>query len=268
MRELLEALDRFLEVARQVSKAEALRSIERRLEHRLQRAFRAQGRVFLRRFRRLQEYFPVVEAVHDRDIDGLFDDAARETEEMFLRALQEAAKRALKAGVEQAGAGLGLVARFDLANPRAIAYLQAHGAALVSRINETTREYLKKIVTRAVQEGWSYDRTAGAIIERYREFMVGKPQKHIDSRAHLIAVQEAGDAYEHGNYMVGEALRDAGLAMEKYWSTLGDDRVSESCRANEAQGWIPFDQTFLSGHLRPPGHVACRCSLRMRRVPR
>jgi len=98
---------------------------------------------------------------------------------------------------------------------------------------------------------------AKAISDRYGMFRVGQPQLHIDSRAHLIAVQEAGQAFEYGNMVVAQDLRNAGLEMEKSYLTVGDDRVSELCRGNEADGWIPLDQSFSSGAASAPGHVAC-----------
>jgi hypothetical protein len=120
---------------------------------------------------------------------------------------------------------------------------------------------LNTILTQAADEGWSYQRTAEAIIDRYKEFAIGKPQEHIDSRAHLIAVTEVGNAYVEGNMIVARDLQDAGVEMEKAWSTVGDSKVTEECKANEAQGFIPIDQPFLSGDMRPLRFPGCRCDL-------
>ena len=76
---------------------------------------------------------------------------------------------------------------------------------------------------------------------------------------------EIGDAYAEGNLIVAQELAAAGIEMEKAWSTVGDDKVSELCAGNEAQGWIPLEDAFQSGHQRPLGHPGCRCDLRTRR---
>ena len=58
------------------------------------------------------------------------------------------------------------------------------------------------------------------------------------------------------------AAQDAGLQVYKSWLTADDDRVDEDiCRANEAQGPIPLEDKFQSGHMAPLGHPRCRCAL-------
>jgi uncharacterized protein with gpF-like domain len=141
-----------------------------------------------------------------------------------------------------------------------VAFLEQYGARQVTRINETTRDEIRRMVTRGVEQGLSYDQVAKDITARFREFSVGMPQRHIESRAHLVAVQEAGEAYEEGNLIVGRDLAAAGIQVEKRWSTVKDSRVSDLCRQNEAVGWLPLDSSFPSGHDRPLGHVACRCT--------
>ena len=290
---LVEALDRLLEASMQVVREERLAPIERRLERNITQAFRAEGRAFMRGFAHLNDpsKFPLDEAQWMRYLVA----AQAETLPLFTAALDPAVKEALMAGVLSTAESLPgamptteslreavdipvvvdwlvnmavtvLGIRFDLRNPRAVAYLEEHAAALVTRIDETTRDYIRTVIVEGASVGASYNEMAKRLIERYKEFAIGKPQKHIDSRAHLIAVTEVGEAYSRGNYIVGEGLRDAGLQMEKSWDTVGDDRVSAGCRENEAAGWIPFDATFPSGHLRPLRFPGCRCALLMRTV--
>ncbi|GAH30166.1 unnamed protein product, partial [marine sediment metagenome] len=47
---------------------------------------------------------------------------------------------------------------------------------------------IAKVVTKGVGEGQSYDKVAREIKSRFNQFAVGKPQLHIQSRAHLVAV--------------------------------------------------------------------------------
>jgi uncharacterized protein with gpF-like domain len=163
-------------------------------------------------------------------------------------------------------ADAGVALSFTLKNPRAVAYLREYGAQRVTMINETTRQYIKTVITQGVEEGWSYDKTAKAITERYSEFAVGKPQQHIKSRSHLISITEAGEAYVEGNMEVAQDLEAAGLTMMKKWSTVGDSRVSDGCRENAAVGWIPLNQAFPSGHQRPLRFPGCRCDLLTKRA--
>ena len=51
-------------------------------------------------------------------------------------------------------------------------------------------------------------------------------------------------------------------AVDKEWVTRRDARVCASCLANESQGRIPIASRFATGHLHPPAHPWCRCSLR------
>lgn len=267
---LLPVVQAFLEAASVAQKWRELGPLEERLTREMARAFLAQGRAFMAGFGTLRSRFTegrrLREAITESDWFSLFDAAAQETLTMFLGPIQDAAGQALAMGAQSVLADIGMDVAFNLRNPEAVAYLEEHGAALVTQINETTRDEIKRIVTQAVDEGWSYNRTAQEIIARFSEFAVGKPQQHIDSRAHLVAVTEAGHAYEAGSAIVVQDLQDAGLTMEKSWLTVGDDRVSDGCRANQAEGWIPVAQAHQSGHQHPLRFPGCRCTELYRRA--
>jgi len=62
----------------------------------------------------------------------------------------------------------------------------------------------------------------------------------------------------------GFDLDAVGLGMEKYWSTMRDDRVSDGCIENEDAGWIDLAKNFPSGHVRPLRFPGCRCDLLQR----
>jgi hypothetical protein len=266
---LLDILDHFLEAAAVDHRDRALAPIEQKLQRAVANLFRKQGRLFLARFAKLKRRFPdekprpaqLREAVDDEDWDPLFDAAAEETARAFERLIEEAVQAALTAGAQAAIADLRLDTAFTLKNPRAVEYLTNYAADRVAGVNDTTRGYLKTVITQAVEEGWSYQRTARAITDRYAQFAVGVPQEHLQSRAELIAVTEAGEAYEAGSMIVAQDLAAAGLEMEKSWLAVRDGRSEDGiCAPNAAQGWIPLDQDFQSGHSRPLGHPACRCT--------
>jgi len=241
-------------------------------DRKLSNAFRQQGRAFLSRLATQAGRFGTAEALREGanevpDWEPLFTQAALETLSIFEGPISTIARQALEAGLRVAMADLKTTIAFDLKHPKAVAYLEDHGADLVTKINDTTRSRVRTIMTQAVDEGWSYNRTAKELKALYDGFSVGKPQKHIQSRAHLIAVTESGEAYEHGNMLVGQELAAAGLDMQKSWNSVGDERVSPECRANEAAGWIPLADAYPSGKDRPLQHPACRCAGLIRLAP-
>lgn len=262
-----------VEAAPGAVKVSVLAPIERRTQRALARAFRKQRDLFLQGFERYRPWFDrpkILKEAAPPDWEPAFDDAALKTIQAFKEPLDQATQQALDLGILYAAARLGVRTSVSLKHPQATAYAGARSAARVTQINQTTRQYLRRIITQAVDKGWSYDRTAQAITQRYAQF-AGPPlrvrPRHIRSRAHAIAVFEVGDAYEFGNMLVAQDLKDAGLAMEKSWLTVGDHRVRPEHRANQAQGWIPLDAVFVSGHERPPTDPGCRCTVLIRRRP-
>jgi hypothetical protein len=273
--DLLPALDAFLEAAAAVTaqrrKARLLAPIRAKMEAAMQAAFKQQGAAFLAKFAKLKPKFPKLQEADPGeaaiDWGPLFDEAALSTIQAFAEPIDMFVQAALLAGARQQIGELKADISFDLKNPRAVAWLKGHALEAARQIQGTTRDYIMAIVVQGVAEGWSYDRMAEAITARYSEFAEGRPQEHIASRAHGIAVYEAGMAYESGSRAVVDDLMAAGLTMEHSWLTVGDDRVEQECRDNEAQGWIPADQPFQSGHMNPLAHYACRCTGLSRRKP-
>lgn len=147
----------------------------------------------------------------------------------------------------------------SLPNLRAQEYAKKHAAEAVTQINDTTRKEIARIVSDGVKSGSSYNDIAKAIKNKFEEFAVPMPQKHVSNRAVLVAVTELANAYCEGNAQVGNYLQDNGVKMMKAWQTLEDDRVSDGCRENERVGWIPINKEFPSGHMHPPRFPGCRC---------
>ncbi|MFZ5856774.1 MAG: phage minor head protein [Chloroflexota bacterium] len=280
---VLRAAEEYVEAVRRSKRLKRKEPIERRLELAMRKAFREQGRQFERTLRKFRDRFdptPVPssnsesmnlergdddeelkESILPTEWMFVFHAVAQRTLVLFSKPIDRAVRAALLAGGTNQIAELGVGISFTLDNPRAVTYLTQYGAKLVTKINETTRDYIGTIIEQATKEGWSYDRIAEALTERYEEFAIGKPQAHIDSRAHLIAVTETGNAYTEGQLQAAQELEAAGLEMEKAWDTVGDDKVSEGCRGNAAVGWIKLDASFPSGHQRPLRFPGCRCDL-------
>jgi hypothetical protein len=238
--------------------------MERRLEQAAKRFFQQQRRTFGQGAGQALTPGETPPAnVFDQALESALDAGAP----AMAAAVQTAVEASLLAGMTATVVDLGGIGiSFSLQNPRALAYLREYGALRVTQINETTRVEMRDLIVRMVEERATYDQVARAISARWSEMAVGKPQLHIDSRAHLIAVTEVGNAYEQGNQIVVQDMAGLGLAMEKHWLTVGDDRVSDGCAENEAAGWIPIDEPFPSGDDRPLRFPGCRCTTMYRRA--
>jgi hypothetical protein len=277
--DIARAYSEFEEAITRGNQRKKMERLIRPLEIALRKAFREQGHLLVRKFRQVKRFFnesdpwqghydlltaQFNEAVPPSEVEMIWAQVQMETLKLFAVPIDTAVAKALEYGGMGMLGEVGIKIRFDLKNPRAVDYLRDYGTRLVKDVNETTRDYLQTLISHSIEEGWSYQRTAEAIIERFEEFGVGRPQDHIDSRAHLIAVTETGNAYEEGSRIVAKDLQDAGLEMEKSWSTVGDTKVSEGCKTNEADGWIGIDKAHTSGHQRPLRFPGCRCEERYR----
>jgi len=269
---MAEATSLFLEATQNLKKRRVLKPIERELEKALQGAFRQQGKLFLEQFAELEPWFPKLEEaalpadISPAQIEAIWREVMGATFYLFEDSTRKGILKALQAGGYSAWADLELAAFFKLeAHPDALAYAQYKSAELVTQINQTTMKYIRTQITHAMDEGWSYNKTAKMISDRFEEFAIGKPQLHIQSRAHLVAVTEVGEGYMQGRWAVGEGQIAMGIPMEKYWANVGDDRVSDGCLANTAVGWIDYHAYFPSGHLRPLRFPGCRCDMHIRR---
>ena len=243
-----------LEALRKANNRQEVDRVAVRLQAAMRKAFRVQGK-------------PVSRKVKAGDPDWMlrFFEITVKTVPVFAAPIQKAAEQSLAIGAKQAIADLGLSISFDLKNPRALAFLKDYGVQKVAKIDATTQKYLNTLLQKALDDGWSAKRTSQEIIARYEQFAIGKPQAQIESRAHLIAVTETGNAYSEANLMVAQDLQDAGVTMEKQWSTVGDGKVSDGCIENENKGWVGLNQAFPSGHQRPLRFPNCRCDMLTRR---
>ncbi len=275
--DLLPILDRFLEAIARTRREKALAKATQRAESALSRAFQEQGRVFIESWERaakragLREMGspppPPVDPALAVSWEPAFSDAEIASLQLFEEPIQALVEEALLVGARAAIADLSADISFNLANPRAVAFLERYGAERVTKINQTTRKAIHDMVTRGMELGLPYDQVAEEISSRFSEFAVGMPQRHIESRAHLVAVTEAANGYEEGSRSAVGELEAAGIEIEHKWLTVGDGRVSDGCRSNQAAGWIPNGQAFPSGHERPPRFPGCRCTALYQRKP-
>lgn len=262
------AVERLIEAATVRSKWRRLARPVRRAERAAGAVFRKQGRLFVQRFKQARVMEArLAEAISEDDWLTIWHAVTGETDTLWLDTLTDIMGRGLALGAAQAISDLRVDYAFQLSNPRAVAYIEQNGALRVAGINDTTQAAIRNIVTQGTREGWSYDRVAREINRQFTEFAVGRPQEHIQSRGHLVAVTEMGNAYEAGSAVVIDDLQAAGLEMEKKWLTVGDNRVSDGCKDNQNEGWIPYSEPFPSGHMRPLRFPGCRCTTLYRRKP-
>jgi len=269
---LSRAIAKFTRAAIGLQKVREKDSIARAHTQELEQFFQAQARLVIFRMMFMQEYMPEVqqapepvrlmEAKNPVSTEALkrWADIWRDVEQKTTDELQQIVKGiegdALVKGANQLAGQLKFDAKttFSLSNPRAVEWMRKNGGSLsyIKDIQSTTAESLKRVVTTGLDEGWSYNTTAREIQKLYD----GPISRQ---RAQLIAVTESARAYEAGNHAFAQSIEDDGVNMEKQWTTSHDDRVSDGCATNEADGWIPINEAHTSGDQEPPRFPGCRC---------
>jgi len=201
--------------------------------------------------------------LREADSSDSLDTTSREYIEPLEKILKETYLLSAVALDKQLNIGIS----FDLKNPRAVKYFKNYGADLIKGINEETRSRIKTLIENGLDNGHSYDRIAKDMRSMFNDWsqLTSKERKALRSRTQLIAITEVGNAYQQGNIDLVRAAMDTGLAFEKSWLTVGDNKVDPHCKANEDQGWIDVDEVFSSGVDRPLDHPGCRCSALYRR---
>lgn len=273
---LLPPLVRFLEAARRADERRRVAVLEKRMARQVARWFVDQGAAVVERLEpHLASRFDdnaalyVQESIVPSDwlwiLGTVLEAGAGELEQIISVFAGSALVAGANAVLEELPE---LPDVFSLSNPRAVAWAEGHAARQVTRINDTTRAELNRLLTEATANGWSWTRTAQAIKRQFADFAGPPlfPSKKFRSRAEMVAAYEIGDAYEAGKQFAAE-MAAGDFPMEKAWLSARDGRVRPMHQANDAQGWIPLDATFESGDWRPPSDPGCRCSLQYRRRP-
>lgn len=154
---------------------------------------------------------------------------------------------------------------FDLVNKDAIDFAMKRAAELVGMkfedgqlienpdarwaITETTREELRRIVTKAFEDG----QTPAEL-----EQTIGDSFQFSDSRAEMIARTEMAAAHVQGSLAAAER---SGVAVKKFSMLSADHDHDDECDDNEEAGEIDLDEDFPSGDDGPPFHPNCNCAL-------
>lgn len=216
--DLLAATVRLTEALTWRANARAKAPLEKALEREVAKLFRAQGMAFDLALRSLiqESTFPAWETA--------WGAVAAKLGKRFVDAVGKAVDKAVRLGFRRSVADQGLSGeqikltfggepgqRTDPVK----AWVRDHAAARVAGVNDETKRQIKQIITAGLDEGASQTEIAKRIQTRFTEFAVGKPQQHIQSRAHLVAVTEIGDAYAEGTLQASIELDKFGLPQEK-----------------------------------------------------
>ena len=131
----------------------------------------------------------------------------------------------------------------------AIDFAKTQGAKLVTQMDEETKRRLADVIGNGIQN----KRGIPGIQRDLRKTFTDMSKY----RSELIARTETANALSTASL---NSMKDMGIEG-KQWITSGDDRVSEECMGNEAEGVIPINQSFSGGVDAPPQHPDCRCAL-------
>lgn len=142
----------------------------------------------------------------------------------------------------------------------AISWAEKSAAKLITRMDGETKNRVAQVISNGIKNKRGPGGLATDIKRELGWMGRGRPSEikglTMQSRASLIASNETSTA-------LGKSFMDRGNEMRtegKEWITAGDDKVSDGCLANEAEGVIPFNQLFSSGHATPPRFPGCRCA--------
>lgn len=202
--------------------------------------------------------------INSLDLTGenaLPESALSVLQDAYLDGGEEAATLLLNAGAVVRSDFDSLV---KLANEDSIAYARARGAEMVGMkwdgdvlienpnaewvITETTRNDLRALVTKALEEGWTNEELAQAITDA---------TTFSDYRAGMVARTELAFADSRANMAT---YRASGVVTQKLW-LLSADEPCELCITNSEAGAIPLDQPFPSGDDTTPAHPHCQCDV-------
>ncbi len=129
----------------------------------------------------------------------------------------------------------------------AIDWAEKRGAELVTQMAEETKRRLAHTISQGIEHKRGIPGLARDIRNTFEDMT--------KYRSELIARTETANALSQASL---DTMEDMGIDG-KEWVTAGDDLVSDECMGNEAEGVIPYNQTFSGGVGAPPQHPDCRC---------
>jgi len=129
---------------------------------------------------------------------------------------------------------------------QAINYASKRAGWLIKNMNTETVNRLKTVISNGIANKRGVPGVTSDLRHTFEDMS--------KSRAQMIARTETNDA-------LSQAFLDRASEMNiegKEWVTSDPCPI---CAGNEGDGVIPIDDSFSSGHDRPPAHPNCRCAL-------
>ncbi len=159
---------------------------------------------------------------------------------------------------------------FGLSNETVLAYARDRAAEMVGRkwvdgvlvdnpdarwaITSSTRDYLRELITEALNSSW----TPAVLAQKIDESIAFGSY-----RAELIARTETAMAYTAATVDVGK--RVGATTKTTQMSNLHD--IEDVCDAAHEAGEVPIDKPYPGGSMHVPLHPNCRC-VEMVHVPK
>lgn len=129
---------------------------------------------------------------------------------------------------------------------QAIDYASAHCAKLVTQMDEETKSRLAKIISDGIKDKRGIEGLKRDIRKEFTDM------SHY--RARMISRTETNDS-------LSQAFMDRGKELGITGKEIVGGDPCEMCQANIAEGIVPLNHVFGSGHERPPFHPNCVCAL-------
>lgn len=143
-------------------------------------------------------------------------------------------------------------ATFGVDPADSLKYANEFAGARIKGIDDYSKKRINGLISQGLEKGWWYNKLAEEI---QRDFAFSK------YRSRLIASQEIWEAYL--NWKDRQFARYTSAYWQKGWKkwvSHRDDKTTDGCLGNDNAGWIPYDQEFPSGHMKPTRFVWCRCN--------
>lgn len=141
----------------------------------------------------------------------------------------------------------------------ALEFARGYGFDLITRIDDTTRAEIQKIITEWLATGGTVDQLADLLAKVFPPDNPDEsPAPEVIERARLIAVTESAILYNEGAFRRWEA---AGVTKAT-WQNVRDEHVCKVCRplhgqvADIAKGWT---SPYTRKTYRASAHPRCRC---------
>jgi len=174
--------------------------------------------------------------------------ARKELEKIFIATVWATATR----GAQQFLKDLSIWADFWVSDLIAVQYAKDRAGEMITKIDETTRKQVNKIIVDSLEEGLDFNQVAKLINKKFASFS--------KTRAKFIAVNEIGNAYEVWKIKQAEDYSQRSWnQMLKKWVTQWDWLVTALCHKNSSDWFIKIEQPFSSWDDRPLRFPWCRC---------